>query len=166
MQITLNNASSIPPLYSICANLLHLDPQRPTVESRTLLSHQVTGVAWLLLMLAGPFHFGLLSDDVGLGKTTTILSYLSLRATFARRAELRGNNLSWPISMEELIVVNLLKFDPFRPTLVLFPSNGALVWKQEIRKFTILRLYFYMGSAYHTKIRDDEQVLPSKMEKN
>lgn len=45
LQITLNNASSIPPLYSICANLLHLDPQRPSVESRTRLPHQVTEVA-------------------------------------------------------------------------------------------------------------------------
>ena len=93
LQRSLNQVSSRPPDYGACANILELYHRNTMVEKTNLLPQQVSGAAWLLLMLASPYHFALLSDDVGLGKTTTALALLSIRSKFAAHQQLQKGEL-------------------------------------------------------------------------
>lgn len=164
LQRSLNQVSSKSPDYGACATLLNFDHSKPIVEKRELLPHQVSGVAWLLLMLASPYHSGLLCDDVGLGKTTTVLALLSIRSTFAAHPELQKEKLEGPTDVDKLTVVNLLSPAPYKPTPILFPSSAALAWKHESKKFPSLTLFYYMGSSYRSSTNRSKSILPTKIE--
>ena len=62
-----------------------------------------------------------------------------------------------------MTAVNLLGAPPYKPVLILFPSSAALAWKQEAKNFSNLKIFYYMRSSYHSNVKNNISMLPSKV---
>jgi SNF2 family DNA or RNA helicase len=137
-------------------------------------AHQLTGALAALCFLASPLHFGVIADDVGLGKTRLALIACVQFASFLpkypdaqqitpeimkenkfyriSREEYRPlEEYTWPLSSRHILTVDDFRNrfqGPHRPTLILFPSSASSTWKNEIVSFEragLITVYYWLS---------------------
>ena len=81
---------------------------QPAGFSLKLLPFQREGLDWMMKQEAGPWHGGMLADEMGMGKTAQTIA----------------------------LILSDFKIGVKQPTLVLAPTVAIIQWKTEIEKFT------------------------------
>jgi SNF2 family DNA or RNA helicase len=180
-----NEATATLPDMEVAMKILDMTPttmfyqstdKKDDVSTRIeLSSYQVTGIVAALSLLSSPLHYGIIGDDVGLGKTrlalATIYEFSKLLQRYSNSPkltrEMMESNYSevfethyplpaeytWPLPLDLDLtredISNRLR-GPHRPTLVLFPANASSTWTNEIKKFEkagLLKTYFWLSDA-------------------
>lgn len=136
-------------------------PVPPKIKA-TLRSYQQEGYSWLVHLAANGFG-GCLADDMGLGKTLQTITLLQHfydpeepkeiaplssapeHVTIDRSGQLSFFSMDMPdeIPLEE--VRNKEEKPALPASLVVVPTSLLPNWKREIRKFSTLSVYAYMG---------------------
>jgi len=110
---------STPPLpLATSIDLLGMDPDHPYLDATNdtgikipLEEYQVTGVASALTMMASPLHFGMLCDDVGLGKTRqTLVLILTMVRLVQQDPRFTTERMKTPLEYDEMSFVEKKKF--------------------------------------------------------
>lgn len=109
----------------------------PEVGGRVLMDHQCNGVVWILMIWLR-LGFGALCDDMGLGKSFTLIvavyAWVHMHQLSKQNPESRG---SWPLPPGRKVTAAYLTSlcspdEIFRPTFLIVPSQAYPTWIGEL----------------------------------
>ncbi|KAI1935071.1 DNA repair protein rad16 [Ophidiomyces ophidiicola] len=118
LQIQLNSVGMVVPNYTISCAILGLDPNMSLVADVTLELWQVTGIIWMLEQKSSQIEDDILENESDMNKTIESLDLISLTTK--------------------------LFSDPYKPILIMAPSQPIDTWMNELKKYFNGDLYLIL----------------------